>query len=65
MGLENSKSERERETLHDIIHTWNLKNNTNYLQNRNRLTDVENKLTVTKREGERQTRSMELIDTHY
>ena len=31
---------------------------------RNRLTDRENKLMVTK-EGEAQTRSMGLIDTHY
>ena len=38
------KSDREREISHDVTHTWNL-------QNRNRLTDIENKLTVT--EGER------------
>ena len=43
---------RERE-YHDIIYMWNLKkkNNINelpYLQNRNRLTDIENKRMVTK-----------------
>ena len=39
-----------------------------YLQNRNRLTDIENKLMVTKgknEEGEGQIRSMGLIDTHH
>ena len=36
-----------------------------YMQNRNRLTDIENKLTVTKRERERgkQIRGMRLIRT--
>ena len=29
---------------------WNLKSYTTYLQNRNRLTDIENKLMVTVRE---------------
>ena len=34
----------------DITFTWNLKHDTDgtYLQNRNGLTDIENKLTVTK-----------------
>ena len=44
---------RQREILHDITYMWNLKNSTNstYLQNGNRLTDIKNKLMVTK--GER------------
>ena len=40
--------------MYDTTYMWNLKKNyTNitYLQNRNRLTDKENKLMVTKREG--------------
>ena len=46
-----SKSDKERQILYDIIDTWNLKNNANeYLQNRNRFTDLENKLTATKEE---------------
>ena len=51
---------------------WNLKkkkNDTNelILQNRNRLTDIENKLMVTKggRSGEGEIRSLGLIYTHY
>ena len=48
---------------------WNLKNKTNkgIKQNRNRLTDIENKLVVTKeeREGEGQDRSLGLADTDY
>ena len=47
-----SKSERERQIPYDITYRWNLKSDTNYLQNRNRLTDIENKLMVTKGEGE-------------
>ena len=43
---------RERE-YHDITYMWNLKKKYNinelpYLQNRNRLTDIENKRMVTK-----------------
>ena len=48
-----SKSDRERQMSYDITYMWNLKiwyKWTN-LQNRNRLTDIENKLMVTK--GER------------
>ena len=45
------KSERERQTPYGIIYMWDLKLTRTYLQNRNRLTDIENKLTVTK--GER------------
>ena len=56
MDLENIiRSEvRQREILHDITYMWNLKNSTNstYLQNGNRLTDIKNKLMVTKGERE-------------
>ena len=42
-----SKSDREGEILYDIPYMWNLKrNDTNELQNRNRLTDFGNKLMV-------------------
>ena len=47
---------RERQILYDITYMWNLKNSTNELiYETNRLTDFENKLTVTKgeRRGER------------
>ena len=44
-----SKSERERQILYGITYMWNLKYDTNnYLQNRNRLTDIENQLMITK-----------------
>ena len=45
-----SKSDRERQTSYDITYMWSLKKwyKRTYLQNRNRLTDIENKLTVTK-----------------
>ena len=45
-----SKSHRERQISYDITWMWNLKKwyKWTYLQNRNRLTDIENKLTVTK-----------------
>ena len=48
-----SKSCRERQISYDIIYMWNLKKwyKWTYLQNRNRLADLENKLMVTK--GER------------
>ena len=52
--IKGSKPERERQISYDITHLWNLiKNDTNDLiyKNRNRLTDIENKLMVTK--GER------------
>ena len=46
------KSDRERQMLYDITSMWHLENNTNQtIQNRNRLTDIENKLLVTKGEG--------------
>ena len=48
-----SKSDREKQTSYDIAYMWNLKKwyKWTYLQNRNRVTDIENKLMVTKREG--------------
>ena len=48
-----SKSDTERQILYDITYMWNLKKGYKwtYLQNRSRVTDVENKLMVTK--GER------------
>ena len=46
-----SKPDRERQISYDISYTWNKKNDTGtYLQNRNRLTDIENKFLVTKGE---------------
>ena len=50
-----SKSERERQISYDIAYMWNLKKGYKwtYLQNRNRLIDIENKLVATKgEEGE-------------
>ena len=49
-----SQSERERQKLHGIVYMWNLKKwyKWTYLQNRNTLTDIENKLLVTKGEEE-------------
>ena len=48
-----SKSDRERQISYDISYTWNLKKwyKWTYLQNRNTVTDVENKFMITK--GER------------
>ena len=45
-----SKSDRERQISYDLTYMWNLKRwyKQTYLQNRNRLTDTENKLIVTK-----------------
>ena len=47
-----SKSEREIQISYDITYMLNLKKwyNWTYLQNRNRLTNIENKLMVTKGE---------------
>ena len=44
---------RERHILYDITYMWNLKNwyKWTYLQNRNRVTDVENNLMVTGGKG--------------
>ena len=48
-----SKSDKERQMSYDITYMWNLKKLYKwiYLQNRNRVTDVENKLMVTKGES--------------
>ena len=48
-----SKSDRERQVTYDIAYMWNLKKliQMNLLQNRNRLTDLENELMVTRGEG--------------
>ena len=48
-----SKSDRERQISYDIIYMQNLKKwyKLTYLQNRNRLTDLENKLMVTGGKG--------------
>ena len=45
-------NQSDKEKYHDITYLWNLKKwyKWTYLQNRNRLTDIENKVTVTKRE---------------
>ena len=49
MGLEiiilSEVSQREKDKYHDITYMWNLKKwyKWTYLQNRNRLTDIENK----------------------
>ena len=44
-----SKSDREGQISYDITYMWNLKRyKWTYLQNRNRLTDTENKLMITK-----------------
>ena len=46
-------SQRERQISYDIAYMWNQKNwyKWTYLQNRNRLTDLENELMVTRGEG--------------
>ena len=45
---------------------WILKNKANYICiKRNRLTDMENKLMVTKGEREGSIRSMKFTDTNY
>ena len=49
------KSDRERKISYDIVYMRNLKKikwyKWTYLQNRNRLTDLENEVMVTKGEG--------------
>ena len=49
-----SKSDRERQMPCDIAYMWNLKKwyKWTYLQNTNRLTDIENKFMVTKGDSE-------------
>ena len=51
--IEWSKSDRERQISYDITYRWNLKKwyKWTYLPNRNRVTDVKNKLTVTRGKG--------------
>ena len=48
-----SKPERERRMSYDTAYMWNLKKRYKwtYLQNKNRPTDIENKLMVTKGES--------------
>ena len=48
-----SKSDRERQISDDIAYMWDIKKGYKwtYLQNRNRVTDVENKLMVTRGKG--------------
>ncbi len=45
-----NKSDRERQILYDFTYMWNLKTKTNEQtkQNRNRLTDIGNKLMITR-----------------
>ena len=47
-----SKSEGERQISYDITYMWNLKKRYKwtYIQNRNKLTDIDKKLMVTKGE---------------
>ena len=61
-----SQSERERQISYDITYMWNLIKwyKWTYLQNRNRPTDSENRLVVTKGEGGK-NRSLGVTDTHY
>ena len=63
-----SKSERERQIPYDITYIWNLKYGTNE-PNRNKLTDIENRLVGAKAggggEGERWTGSLGLVDANY
>ena len=49
-----SKSDRERQIPYDTTYMWNkfIYKTETYLQNRNRLTDIENKLMATKKERE-------------
>ena len=53
-----SKSDKERQISYDVAYMWNLKKKgykLTYLQNRNKVTNVENKLMVTtgKRGGDK------------
>ena len=56
-------SARERQISHAITYMWNLKKwyKWTYLQNRNRLTDIENKLTVTKGDSGEEWRGREKL----
>ena len=51
------KKDRKRQISHNSVYTWNLKkkkDTNSYLQIRNRFTDIENKLMVTKGEKGRE-----------
>ena len=50
-----SKSEKERQIPYDFTYMWDLKKSYKwtYLQNRNRFTDIENKLVITKGQRDR------------
>ena len=52
-GYHTKWSQIEKDISYDIAYMWNLKKwyKWTYLQNRNRLADIENKLMVTKGEG--------------
>ena len=57
-----SKLDRERQIPYDITYMWNLKRKWykwTYLQNRNRLTDIGNKLMVT--EGDSRVRGKDKL----
>ena len=63
-----SHSARERHISHDIAYMWNLKTwyKQTYLQNRNRVADIEHKLLVTKRKREQEIiRSLGITYTQY
>ena len=49
-----TKSVRQRQILYEVTYMWNLKKwyKWTYWQNRNMLTDIENKFMVTKEENE-------------
>lgn len=59
----NAISDTERHRLYNTTYTWNLKNNKQmYMQNRSRLTDIEETLVVTKGEKEKSRRKIEVGD---
>ena len=65
-----SQSEGKRQISYDITYMWNLKYNTNehIYENRNRLTDMENRLVVAKlgrSMWEGRIGSLGLTDTNY
>ena len=54
--IESERSQTEKDKYHDIAYMWNLKKwyKRTYLQKRNELTDIENKLMSPKGGGERE-----------
>ena len=63
-----SFTDRERQISYDIAYMWNFKKwyKGTYLQNRSRVTDVENKLMVTGgKRGKGQIGRLGLTYTHY